>query len=112
MPSGTPIPASPSRVFRAGKALDVMLCVVLFDGDGSETMSHYAARRRAEGAGWACLFCRLLALLVERNHCAKALAPGDVSRVASVRAGLAMLLALAAADWLGRELAHAILRVL
>lgn len=95
-----PAPGHASRLFRIGKTFDVLMCVILFNGDGSETMSRYAGRRRAEGAGWACPFCRLLAIVVEPHHCSRTLADQTFSRVAFWRAAAAFILPLILLHWL------------
>ena len=92
--------AAMPRLFRAGYVLDRLLCVVVMNGDGQETMSHLSARDAAAGATWACWMCSLLSVAVEADHCARTLAQGDTGKSAMWRAGLAMGAALLAAGFL------------
>ena len=79
------------RLYRVGYVLDRLLAALILGADGQETLSHFIARRHAEGARWAAWGCFLLSLLVEESHCAKTLAQGDTSTSAMWRAGLAMV---------------------
>ena len=63
-----------------------------------------AAVRRAEGARWACALCRVLDVLVERDHCTKTLDPAEIELPAALRAGAALLALLGLLIWAGHML--------
>lgn len=79
-----------TRLYAIGWALDVLLAAVLLGAHLGETMSHCAARRAAERAGWACLLCAALSRVVEPDHCARTSAGDVTSHTAAARAGLAL----------------------
>lgn len=87
------------RWVNAGDALDCLLNVLLLNGDKRQSISQNTAQRALQGAGWACVLCRLLDVIVERDHCAKSLGPEPTSLPASIRSGIA-LVALCFALWL------------
>lgn len=81
-----------------GYGLDRALAALLWGARAGETVSVMAARSRNAGRWTGCAVCRLLGLLVEANHCDKALATGDgqTARPAALRAGVLLILYAAA----------------
>ena len=81
-----------NRYIRAGYALDLALNTWLLNGDPRVAISSNTAQRRLDGARWACVLCRVLDVVVERDHCTKALGGQPTARPAAIRAGVALLL--------------------
>lgn len=80
-------------------ALNMLIAVTLLNAPLGRSVSETTAQRRDDGAGWACVLCRLLDWLVEPEHCRLALLPEQTSAAASARAAVALglfLLALGA----------------
>lgn len=58
-----------------------------------ETVSQMAGLGQAAGKPWACRLCRVLSIIVERDHCAKALSPDAATAGnAAIKAGIALWL--------------------
>jgi hypothetical protein len=78
-----------------GYGLDRALGALFWGAKAGETVSVMAARGRVAGRWPGCALCWLLDRIVERDHCAKALAGGDAptARPAAYRAGVLLLLA-------------------
>lgn len=53
--------------------LDIMVQVLVFDGDPHETISDRAALARSRGRRWGCVLCRWLDRL-NPGHCDRAMA--------------------------------------
>jgi hypothetical protein len=51
-----------------GFQLDELLCAILF-GVMDTTISLHVALEAKAGKKWACLFCKFLSWLVQRDHC-------------------------------------------
>lgn len=102
--SPIPPPEDASWLFRVGKWFDVLMCVIFFPASNRtapETVSHYAARSCRDGhKRWACTLCRILSIVVERDHCARTLADQSLSRVVFWRAAAAFLIPLILLHWL------------
>lgn len=71
---------------RVGLAIDELLNVLVFNGRPDQTISLHAAISARGGKRWACVLCRLLSLLVERDHCEKQFQPGPTPLTAALRA--------------------------
>lgn len=67
--------------------IDVLLNV-LTGGNRNETVSIRIAKAAAAGGFKARLLCWLLSVLVERNHCTKALSSQPTKPLAAIRAAL------------------------
>ena len=73
-------------------AYDRALAVLFFHALSGETVSTMAGRGQAAGKPWACVFCKLLDIVVERGHCAKSITvDGTTNGLAAARAGIALL---------------------
>lgn len=78
-----------SYLQRVGLAVDESLNVVLLNGRPDETVSKHTAVAAREGKKWACQFCRLLDVVVERGHCDKQFDGLPTTVVVSIRAAIA-----------------------
>jgi hypothetical protein len=75
---------------RVGIAIDEALNVLFFDGQPDETISLHAADAQRAGRRWGCVLCKILSVIVERDHCAKQFLPGTTAPTAALRAGIAL----------------------
>lgn len=92
---------------RCGIEFDVAVNV-LFGGQLSQTVSFRAALAQRAGKTWGCVFCKILSVLVQRDHCADQFIPGSSTPATFIRAGLAFGAAFLGL-WLGfKELARLI----
>ncbi len=73
-----------------GLQFDELLCAILF-GVMNTTISMHVALEMQAGKKWACLFCDLLSLLVQRNHCQDQLDNVPMSTGNYIRAFIALL---------------------
>lgn len=64
-----PPDTGPSRLYRLWITLDEFANVALLNGLPFQTVSQHAALSAAQGAKWACIFCRLVAYVIP-HHCA------------------------------------------
>ena len=80
---------------RLGIALDEALNTLLLNGDPEQTISLHAALAAQQGERWACVLCRVLAALVQHDHCEMQLTVGTTPLIAVLRAGVALLLLVA-----------------
>ncbi|MDE3023314.1 MAG: hypothetical protein KGI54_15945 [Pseudomonadota bacterium] len=53
-------------------ALD-QFCNAILGGDPAETISSRAAKARNEGKQWGCILCKVLSIIIQKNHCTKSL---------------------------------------
>jgi len=82
-----------------GYGLDRAIAAMWCHAKHGETVSLQAARAHVAGRRWGCVLCWVLDRLVEREHCAMALAPDmPTARPAAYRAG-ALLMVLGVALW-------------
>lgn len=75
---------------RIGLAVDELFNVVWFNGRPDQTISLHAALDQRKGKRWACVLCRILDVLVERNHCANQFVEGPTGTAAAIRSILAL----------------------
>jgi hypothetical protein len=71
-----------------GIAFDRLVNASFLAGDKDETVSLHAALDARAGRRWACVFCRVLSVLVQRNHCADQFLPGTSTPATFIRAGI------------------------
>jgi hypothetical protein len=75
----------------AGYQLDCLLNALFLGGERNQTVSLHADRARMQHKAWGCVLCRVLAVLVQPDHCQKQGDGQPESTEAAVRAALAML---------------------
>jgi hypothetical protein len=73
-------------VGRCGRELDIMMNVVLFDGENGITVSEHSAEAMEAGKHWGCLMCKLLSALVQTDHCQDVLAGQPVPTGVAIKA--------------------------
>lgn len=79
---------------RIGLAVDELLNVIWFSGRPDQTISVHAALEQRKGTRWACVLCKILDVLVERDHCPKQFTEGPTGIVAGIRSILALIVLL------------------
>ena len=62
---------------------------VLLGGALSQTLSLRAALAEKAGERWGCVFCQVLNVLIERDHCAKQFIQGPSPAVTYLRSAVA-----------------------
>lgn len=80
-----------------GIALDQLFNVLILNGSPYQTMSVNAADEQVKKKVWACWFCNILSVLVQKNHCQKQIdnvpmAEENYFRAAILLFGLAFIL--------------------
>lgn len=71
--------------------LDRGLAAGFFHAMHGETVSTKAAQAARDGKPWACRFCALLSVVVEKDHCGKVLSSDlPTAAHAAIRAGIAL----------------------
>lgn len=85
-----PTTSDHSYPVRVGLAVDELLNVVFFDGEPYETISFHAAVAAQSKKRWGCILCKVLDVVVEKNHCANQLTSGPSTPLTAFRAFLAI----------------------
>ena len=85
-----PVITTNSYPVRIGIAIDETLNVIFFNGQPEQTISGHAAIAQREGKPWGCIMCKILAAVVERNHCANQFTDTPSSALTGFRSILAM----------------------
>ena len=93
-----------TRWYKLGHQLNCFMNVLLLNGECNQTISRRTATAEQNGERWACWGCKFLHYVVEKDHCAKALDPIPHSHLATVRAGVALLIAVFLLHWLYIEI--------
>lgn len=75
---------------------------VLTGGDLDQTVSMRAALAQRAGKTWGCAFCRVLSILVQRDHCADQFTDTQAPWFVYVRAGIAFAIPIAVVSMIAR----------
>lgn len=66
---------------------DETLNTIYFDGRANQTLSLHAALAAKKGKRWGCILCKILNILVEKDHCLNTLLNKPMSALDLVKAG-------------------------
>jgi hypothetical protein len=86
-----PVTTDDNYPVRVGVAIDEMLNVIFFNGQPYQTISGHAALAAQAGQPWACLLCKILNVIVERDHCQKQFDSQPTKTLVAIRSVVALM---------------------